>query len=59
MDAILIYPGDECYDAKGFHCRREDEHAMHCTDCHRYATERMTRETLTVYRHPVPAGKRE
>ena len=52
MEPIVIYPGEQCYDAEGFHCRVEDGHTLHCTQCHTYARERMTRETVTVYRHP-------
>jgi hypothetical protein len=57
MQPILIYPGELCYDARGFHCKRdedEDGHDLHCPKCHQYATDRMTRETMTVYRYPKP-----
>lgn len=56
MHPILIYPGVECYDAGGFHCLTRDGHTLHCQQCHDYATNRMTRETITVYRHPSTAA---
>jgi len=60
MQPLLIFPGEQCYDAKGFHCRRdEDGHNLHCTECHQYAADRMTRETITVYRYPRTAPEPE
>lgn len=55
MEPLLIYPGELCYDARGFHCTRDEDadgHDLHCPKCHAYAAAEMTRETMTVYRYP-------
>lgn len=51
-EPIVIYPGQQCYDARGFHCQTdEDGHHLHCTECHEYAEAEMTKVTMTVYRY--------
>lgn len=52
MEPLVIFPGQQCYEAEGFHCvGRVDGHNLHCTECHEYAEQKMTKETITVYRH--------
>lgn len=52
MHPIIIHPGQQCYDAKGFHCTADlDGHNLHCSECQEYAEQEMKKETITVYRY--------